>query len=520
MRITRHFEAIDGRQIHYRRCGSGPALVMLHASPVSSKVFEPAMRIFGRHFTCFAFDTPGNGLSDPLAADDPDLNAYAVAQAALLRQLGVEQAILYGRHTGASIVVEMVRIAPDLASMVMTDGYPVFTPEQRDQYLSGYLNDLPVSEDGSHVPWLWNRYRDQFAFWPWNKRDEGFRADCDMPDLDFVHNGVVALMEAGNNYKAPYRAVFKFDAMAALPGVSVPLCISARPGDSLHRKFGDFPDDLWKVEMPRDFAQACAEELAIFLEKKPTMDAPPVPAKGTRGFASVGPHDVHFIHGGSGDSKPTVLIGPAPGSVAPELARLDPSRPVIALDPLCAGESSDGPTSADQQAAVMLAALDQLGATDFDLAGIGSGGAIALEMARSCPDAAITLIDPLLVPEDQRALIAAGIGTDCSLQRDGTHMMRIWQTLRDAMMWFPHFDQRRSAMRGGAAYDWERLEVDFLSHLKHCHVLQDAWQAAWAYPIQERLADFDVRTQMVFTHDSLVPPAIHGQNLSDAKEAL
>ena len=87
--ISRHFANIDGRWVHYRRCGQAPALVLLHASPVSSRVFLPAMLLWGRHFTCFAFDTPGNGLSTPLTTDVPTIADYVDAQAGILELLGI-----------------------------------------------------------------------------------------------------------------------------------------------------------------------------------------------------------------------------------------------------------------------------------------------------------------------------------------------------------------------------------------------------------------------------------------------
>ena len=41
-RITRHFASIPGgrwgpRQVHYRRTGRGPVLILLHQSPLSSR---------------------------------------------------------------------------------------------------------------------------------------------------------------------------------------------------------------------------------------------------------------------------------------------------------------------------------------------------------------------------------------------------------------------------------------------------------------------------------------------------
>ena len=67
MMITRHYVTVGNRRVHYRRAGKGPALVLLHASPVSSEVFEAVhFPIFAKEFTVIAIDTPGQGFSDRL----------------------------------------------------------------------------------------------------------------------------------------------------------------------------------------------------------------------------------------------------------------------------------------------------------------------------------------------------------------------------------------------------------------------------------------------------------------------
>ena len=62
--ITRHILTIPGtgRKVHYRRCGEGPALLMVHQSPRSSAEYSALMQAWGQHFTCIAPDTPGFGL--------------------------------------------------------------------------------------------------------------------------------------------------------------------------------------------------------------------------------------------------------------------------------------------------------------------------------------------------------------------------------------------------------------------------------------------------------------------------
>ena len=72
-KITRHFVTVGSRQVHYRRAGSGPPVVLLHPSPNSSASMAPFMRALAPNFTAIALDTPSYGLSDPLAVEEPEI---------------------------------------------------------------------------------------------------------------------------------------------------------------------------------------------------------------------------------------------------------------------------------------------------------------------------------------------------------------------------------------------------------------------------------------------------------------
>ena len=94
--ITRHFIPVDGRRIHYRRAGTGPALLMVHQSPRSSAEYEALMPRWSEHFTCIAPDTPGFEESDPLPDDDASIDDFADATLRLLDALGLERSALMG----------------------------------------------------------------------------------------------------------------------------------------------------------------------------------------------------------------------------------------------------------------------------------------------------------------------------------------------------------------------------------------------------------------------------------------
>jgi pimeloyl-ACP methyl ester carboxylesterase len=289
MRITRHFLTVGNRRVHYTRAGEGPAVCLLHASPCSAKVLSLPQQVFAGHFTALAFDTPGFGLSDLLPLEQPEIEDFADGLAEALTALGVEQTATYGRHTGASIAVEFARRHPARCAMALTDGFPVFSAKAAEERLSRYLLPIVPQWDGSHLVWLWFRYRDQHVFWPWHNQTLAFRADTDAPDPDFNHRGVIELLEAGDGYRIGYSAAFRHRGLAMLPELTVPVCFGNRPGDSQHRTMAQYPDAAWQQEKPRDPLAAAAAERAVLL-RHPAGGAPPPPPPGPPHHRGPGAH--------------------------------------------------------------------------------------------------------------------------------------------------------------------------------------------------------------------------------------
>ena len=123
-RIERAFLTLPGRQVHYRRAGGGPAVVLLHQSPKSSEELIPMMRLLAPHFTVLAPDTPGYGLSDPIAAPDtePEIDAFADAVAEFFDGMGLERAGVYGLHTGAAIGTRFAARYPERVAALVANG--------------------------------------------------------------------------------------------------------------------------------------------------------------------------------------------------------------------------------------------------------------------------------------------------------------------------------------------------------------------------------------------------------------
>jgi pimeloyl-ACP methyl ester carboxylesterase len=270
--ITRHFidvgQGQERRRVHYRRCGTGPALLMVHQSPRSSKEYEPLMRNWGAHFTCIAPDTPGFGQSDPLPGA-PTIDDFADANIALLDALGLGQVAAYGFHSGGIILVTALKRHPERFSRLAVGGYAIWTPEEMAVFGESYLPPFQPSAYGEHLTWLWNRILEQTWVFPWFDVRDAARLPNPHDDPQKVHAVVMEMLDAGDAYRAGYGAVLRAPRdIPPVDAVTPPVLITAYDGDPLQAhidRLGPMPKG-WsaaKVATPADHQAA---SLAFLLE--------------------------------------------------------------------------------------------------------------------------------------------------------------------------------------------------------------------------------------------------------------
>lgn len=216
-------------QLHVRRAGDdGPTVVLLHESPLSSRVYEDVLERLGRHARGIAVDTPGYGMSDgpPGVAEIPD---YAGAVLEGLDALGVELFAVVGVHTGASLAVQLAVQAPTRVTHAVLSGVPLFDAATREAYLRDWAPEVSVAADGSHLTWAWERYE---RIW------EG------PPEL--LHLGATTLLDNLTDYHRGYNAAFRYDPEPDLPRVACPVLLHTAERDLLvdadRRAVDLFPD--------------------------------------------------------------------------------------------------------------------------------------------------------------------------------------------------------------------------------------------------------------------------------------
>jgi 3-oxoadipate enol-lactonase len=105
----------SGGMMSYRESGAGPPVVLLHAFPLDSRMFEPQAEALAGLWRLITPDYPGFGRS-PRAPAQPDVRYYAEGVRGLLDRLKLERAVLGGVSMGGYVVFECMRLFPERIS--------------------------------------------------------------------------------------------------------------------------------------------------------------------------------------------------------------------------------------------------------------------------------------------------------------------------------------------------------------------------------------------------------------------
>ncbi|TYB47734.1 alpha/beta fold hydrolase [Actinomadura chibensis] len=100
-------------RLYARDIGSGTAIVLLHAFPLSSAMFLAQREGLARRFRVVTPDLRGFGGSE-LGDDEPSVDAMADDVARLCGRLGVGRAVVGGLSMGGQVALALCRRHPDL----------------------------------------------------------------------------------------------------------------------------------------------------------------------------------------------------------------------------------------------------------------------------------------------------------------------------------------------------------------------------------------------------------------------
>lgn len=464
-RIERCFLTLPGRQVHYRRAGSGPPVVLLHQSPKSSEELVPLILVLAENFTVLAPDTPGYGLSDPIVSPDADIeiDVFADAVAEFFDGMGLERAGLYGLHTGSAIATRFTVRYPDRVLALVANGTLIKAPEERADLLAHYLPRFIPSWDGSHLAWAWARMREQLIFFPWHKRDPLARVAIPMT-LESLQINTLALLQAGDNYRTAYRTAFSYAVEDDLPHIQPPARFICAESDVLVRYLERFPPLRPNAEITRVSSPSEAFHVAQAIFREMVQGETPVPVTTARrafqltsSMASLSGGQLHVRENLDGGGRPVVILHDVGGSSRALDAMAGGfigRRPVFVPDLPGHGDSEPAPAGddglIDRLAAALAELITQRGLSGIDLIAIGDSATIALALAERAPAAisSLSLCNPTVVPSERIAEFESEAVPALSPDWAGGHLLTAWHRARDQDLFWPWFDKS-----GGAALD-------------------------------------------------------------------
>ena len=240
-RVRRGFVDIKEGQVHYREAGWQQAgkrpLVLIHASPASSRTLEPLLRVLGQSRHVIAPDTLGNGDSVAPVDGQMDLAYFAAAHMRALDALGVKTFDLYGTHTGANIAIEIAIARPEQVASLILDGISLYGQAEQQDLLANYLPRVVIDAQGSQFNLVWHFVRDAFLFWPWYERDGAHRRAGGLPSADELHDKAMEVLKAARTFHLSYRSALAYRKEERIPQVRVPTLLACAKNDMLFEYF-------------------------------------------------------------------------------------------------------------------------------------------------------------------------------------------------------------------------------------------------------------------------------------------
>ncbi|MBJ3775570.1 alpha/beta hydrolase [Acuticoccus mangrovi] len=282
--VRRRFADLPHGQLHMRTAGvAGEAtpLVMLHASPGSSKQVEALTAALGASRLVVSPDCPGNGDSEPLPQEVPEIDELADAiLAGVTAQLPDGPVDVYGSHTGARLAASIALRYPERVRRLVLDGFGVYTPDRRAEILATYAPEMKPDQIGQYLMWAWHFSRDQWIWFPWFEKKMDKRVPLDLPSAESLHDLMVEVMKAVTTYHRSYRAAFRFDMSEKVPQLTHPALICAQKTDMIFRMLPEMSALMPAAavaELPGTASPADTAESAAIIARY--LDGP-VPAAG------------------------------------------------------------------------------------------------------------------------------------------------------------------------------------------------------------------------------------------------
>ena len=503
--ITRHMVTIGRRQVHYRRAGSGPPVLLLHSSPSSSRVFNIHLERLKDHFTLFALDTPGNGLSDVLGDTAPDIGLYSRNIIEVMDALGLERCALLGGYTGGIITLDASARYPARIPVAVLHGYLQLTDAERRDFLRNYL--VPVIPDpfGAYLVAMWAHSRDGGLFFPWYRQDAEHRRIAGVPSPAAITRSVIDTLRAGDAIRVPYRSALSTRTADTLVRVRNKLTITMSPQDEMwpHRlRMPVLPPSV--TFSPGISTTDCVGiwDRTLLANKVESTVPAPKPAATIAGaiwsdVVRLGELNVFVRRNDEGGGRPLLFLhdtDESSRSCDRWMRSFVGRRTLLAPDMPGRGET-ELPRGMDigvaAQAAILAALMKQEKFAAADIVAFGFSATIVIELAMQSRELVnrIALLDTRFPGPASLQEYAASYAPEIPLDPYGAHLTTVWNQVRDRQLFSPWFKKDEANVIRDETLDLspEILDVRTVDALKCLEHRSRLFADVFAYPLLDRL---------------------------------
>jgi pimeloyl-ACP methyl ester carboxylesterase len=116
-------------RVAYRESGSGPTVLLLHATLHDRRDFDPIVEALARRYRTIAVDWPGHGNSDPVDASmEPGAPLFADVLEDVVDGLGLSRAALIGNSVGGFAAARLAITRPEFVAGLILVNAGGFVP--------------------------------------------------------------------------------------------------------------------------------------------------------------------------------------------------------------------------------------------------------------------------------------------------------------------------------------------------------------------------------------------------------
>ena len=522
--IYKGFVNVGKGQVHYRICGEGPPIILLHDSPRSSVLHLPLLKYFSKEFSAIAIDTPGYGNSTPLKEDEQlEIVDFANALSETILGFNLEKCPVYGFHTSSKILLEFAARHPNRVSIAIMDGLSLPDGDTDHDFIANYMRPFKITNSGSYLAEEWTRVRDFQRWFPWFLKSGKTRLLSNQRNMEFMHAYCMDLFMAGPHFSDAYAAAMRYKAAKVVPKVEAKSVFMARQDDVLYPFLDSLPKNLqancsverlssdiehWKLRLLELFRENSSSNSAKnFIPPNPLSN----PLEGnliTKGYVRTKEGQVLIRRCGNGKKIPILFLHDLPGSSRGDegfIKLLSKDRIVYAIDlPGCNDSDKIKESNPKKYIDSISQVITELNLEKIDLISTGISTSLAIKFSSLYPDKVnkIVLDGIILGNESYRNEISKNYLTDLKPKIDGSHLHACWHMIRDHSIQWPWYDGTKNAIR--------RIDPELDAMNIHARLVDTLKQWSNAYdPIK---ASFEINTEEILPKLKQSTLLIYGEN--------